>query len=67
MMLQYIDNPNAIILAITPANQDFATSEPLKIAREVDPEGQFCKNVIILASFVKSLIELFNLQETVCM
>lgn len=39
MILTYIANPNSIILAVTPANQDFATSEPLKIARDVDPEG----------------------------
>lgn len=40
MMLRYIANPNSIILAITPANQDFATSEPLKLARDVDPDGE---------------------------
>lgn len=42
--MNYIGNPNSIILAVTPANQDFATSEPLKLAREVDPEGDalFC-------------------------
>ncbi|VDK45527.1 unnamed protein product [Cylicostephanus goldi] len=40
MLLSYISNPSSIILAVTPANQDFATSEPIKIAREVDPEGQ---------------------------
>uniref|UniRef100_A0A0M3IFD8 Dynamin GTPase n=1 Tax=Ascaris lumbricoides TaxID=6252 RepID=A0A0M3IFD8_ASCLU len=39
MIQSYISNPNSIILAVTPANQDFATSEPLKIAREVDPDG----------------------------
>uniref|UniRef100_A0A1I8ACI8 dynamin GTPase n=1 Tax=Steinernema glaseri TaxID=37863 RepID=A0A1I8ACI8_9BILA len=39
MIMTYISNPNSIILAVTPANQDFATSEPLKIAREVDPDG----------------------------
>ncbi|VDM83372.1 unnamed protein product [Strongylus vulgaris] len=39
MLLSYISNPSSIILAVTPANQDFATSEPIKIAREVDPEG----------------------------
>ncbi len=39
MLFNFIQNPNSIILAITPANQDFATSEPLKLAREVDPEG----------------------------
>ena len=31
--------PNCIILAITPANQDVATSDAIKIAREVDPSG----------------------------
>ena len=33
--------PNCIILAITPANQDIATSDAIKIAREVDPAGLF--------------------------
>ncbi|VDM57718.1 unnamed protein product [Angiostrongylus costaricensis] len=40
MLFTYISNPSSIILAVTPANQDFATSEPIKMAREVDPEGQ---------------------------
>ena len=31
--------PNCIILAITPANQDVATSDAIKMAREVDPTG----------------------------
>lgn len=31
--------PNCIILAISPANQDIATSDAIKIAREVDPTG----------------------------
>ncbi len=37
--MYYISNPNAIILAITPANVDFSTSEAVKFAKEVDPEG----------------------------
>ncbi len=41
--MSYISNPNSIILAVTPANQDFATSEPLKMARQVDPEGTVIK------------------------
>ena len=40
LILQYISNPNSIILAVTPANIDLATSEALKIAREVDPDGK---------------------------
>ncbi len=39
MILHYIENPNSIILAISAANTDFATSEALKLAREVDFEG----------------------------
>uniref|UniRef100_A0A914WN66 dynamin GTPase n=1 Tax=Plectus sambesii TaxID=2011161 RepID=A0A914WN66_9BILA len=40
MITQYVDNPNSIILAVTPANQDFATSEAIKTAREFDPDGR---------------------------
>ena len=32
--------PNCIILAISPANQDIATSDAMKLAREVDPHGR---------------------------
>ncbi|KAF4091156.1 hypothetical protein AMELA_G00033800 [Ameiurus melas] len=40
LILQYIGNPNCIILAVTAANTDMATSEALKVAREVDPDGR---------------------------
>ncbi|CAF0912552.1 unnamed protein product [Rotaria sordida] len=40
LIMHYISNPNAIILAITPANVDFSTSEAVKFAKEVDPEGR---------------------------
>ncbi|KAA8525936.1 hypothetical protein F0562_007964 [Nyssa sinensis] len=36
----YVEKPNCIILAITPANQDVATSDAIKLAREVDPTGE---------------------------
>ena len=38
--MTYIKNPNTIILAISAANNDLANSDALKLAREVDPEGQ---------------------------
>ena len=38
MCLQYIKNPNAIVLAVTAANTDLANSDALKLAREADPE-----------------------------
>ena len=40
MVLKQITKPNAIILAVTAANTDLANSDGLKLAREVDPEGQ---------------------------
>ncbi|XP_043944037.1 dynamin-1-like protein [Protopterus annectens] len=40
LILRYISNPNSIILAVTAANTDMATSEALKISREVDPDGR---------------------------
>ncbi|XP_056161792.1 phragmoplastin DRP1E isoform X1 [Syzygium oleosum] len=40
MVRSYVDKPNCIILAISPANQDIATSDAIKLAREVDPMGE---------------------------
>jgi vacuolar protein sorting-associated protein 1 len=40
MLMKYISRPSCIILAVTPANTDLANSDGLKLAREVDPEGQ---------------------------
>ena len=39
MIMKFIEKPNTLILAVTPANTDFATSEAVKLARLVDPEG----------------------------
>ena len=39
MIYTFIEKPNAIILAVTPANTDVATSDALQMAREVDPAG----------------------------
>ena len=36
----YIVNPNSIILAVSAANADIATSESIKLARDVDPDGR---------------------------
>lgn len=40
MVRSFIEKPNSIILAISPANQDLATSDAIKISREVDPKGE---------------------------
>ena len=38
LIMKYIQNPNSIILAVSPANADMA--ESLKIARDIDPDGR---------------------------
>ncbi|OWF42330.1 dynamin-1-like protein [Mizuhopecten yessoensis] len=40
LCLKYISNPNSIILAVSAANTDMATSEALKLARDVDVDGR---------------------------
>ncbi|GMI99804.1 DYNAMIN RELATED PROTEIN 1C, DYNAMIN-like 1C, ARABIDOPSIS DYNAMIN-LIKE PROTEIN 5 [Hibiscus trionum] len=40
MVRSYVEKPNCIILAISPANQDIATSDAIKLARDVDPSGE---------------------------
>ncbi|XP_028310701.1 dynamin-2 isoform X1 [Gouania willdenowi] len=39
MLMQFITKDSCLILAVTPANQDLANSDALKIAKEVDPQG----------------------------
>ncbi len=38
LCLEYVSNPTALILAVSPANADIANSDALKLARSVDPE-----------------------------
>ncbi|KAI9519755.1 dynamin-1-like protein isoform X1 [Gymnodraco acuticeps] len=40
LIYKYISNPNSIILAVTAANTDMATSEALKVSRDIDPDGR---------------------------
>ena len=39
MINDFIKQENTLILAVSPANQDLANSDALKLARAVDPEG----------------------------
>jgi dynamin 1-like protein len=52
MCLEFISNPNAIILAVTAANQDLANSDGLKLARLVDPEGERTIGVLTKADIM---------------
>ncbi|KAI1289328.1 Dynamin-1 [Halotydeus destructor] len=38
LVFEYVGNPNVLILSITQANQDLATSDAIKVASEADPE-----------------------------
>ncbi|XP_034252441.1 dynamin-1-like protein isoform X2 [Thrips palmi] len=40
LVIQYTGNPNSIILAVVTANTDMATSESLKMAKDVDADGR---------------------------
>ncbi|XP_057696761.1 dynamin 3a isoform X2 [Corythoichthys intestinalis] len=48
MIMQYICNENCLILAVTPANMDLANSDALKLAKDVDPQGQRTIGVITM-------------------
>ena len=39
MLMQFITKETCLILAVTPANTDLATSDALNLAKQVDPEG----------------------------
>lgn len=39
MIMTFVSKETCLILAVTPANSDLATSDALKLAREVDPSG----------------------------
>jgi dynamin GTPase len=39
MLMQFITKETCLILAVTPANTDLATSDALNLSRQVDPDG----------------------------
>ena len=47
MCLEYIGNPNSIILAVSAANTDMATSDAMKLAKEVDPDGMLIYHMVL--------------------
>uniref|UniRef100_A0A6Q2XUT0 dynamin GTPase n=1 Tax=Esox lucius TaxID=8010 RepID=A0A6Q2XUT0_ESOLU len=46
MIMQFICRENCLVLAVTPANTDLANSDALKLAKDVDPQGQRTIGVI---------------------
>lgn len=49
LVKKYVEKPSSIILAISAANSDLATSDALALAREVDPQG--LRTVGVLTKF----------------
>ena len=57
MLMQFITKETCLILAVTPANTDLATSDALNLAKQVDPDGEF-------STFLRlSLYEFINKKE----
>uniref|UniRef100_A0A8C9VYA6 dynamin GTPase n=1 Tax=Scleropages formosus TaxID=113540 RepID=A0A8C9VYA6_SCLFO len=46
MIMQFICRESCLILAVTPANMDLANSDALKLAKDVDPQGERTIGVI---------------------
>lgn len=55
MIMQFITRENCLILAVTPANTDLANSDALKLAKEVDPQGE-CVTSIIRKNMTRVLV-----------
>ncbi|GBE60914.1 dynamin central region family protein [Babesia ovata] len=53
MIMERISSPSCIILALTAANTDIATSDSLQMAREVDPHGLRTIGVITKCDMVE--------------
>jgi len=46
LVMQYTKNPNAIILAVSAANTDLATSDAIQLAKRADPTGERTMGVL---------------------
>lgn len=52
LILRFIEKSETIILVVVPCNVDIATTEALKMAQQVDPEGKRTLGKIHLLSSV---------------
>lgn len=52
MIMQFICRENCLILAVTPSNTDLANSDALKLAKDVDPQGESSHSDWTVAVFV---------------
>ena len=61
LVLEYVENENSIILAISSGNQDIATSDAMKIAKKADPFGERTLAVITKVDLMEKAVETINL------
>ena len=54
MLMQFITKETCLILAVTPANTDLATSDALNLAKQVDPDGNYYIITMIFVYLQKS-------------
>lgn len=60
MLYQFITKETCLILAVTPANTDLATSDALQIAKQVDPDGKrYLANSLLANIAPSSAIRIF--------
>lgn len=55
MLFQFITKETCLILAVTPANTDLATSDALQISKQVDPDGNGDLFIFIIQQFLLNL------------
>jgi Predicted GTPases (dynamin-related) len=54
MIFQFITKETCLILAVTPANTDLATSDALQLAKTVDPDG---KGAVTPLLYIRMMID----------
>lgn len=59
MLMQFICKETCLILAVTPANTDLATSDALNLAKSVDPDGNFSMSFLWFFILIFSFIVVF--------
>lgn len=52
MIMQFITRESCLILAVTPANTDLANSDALKLAKDVDPQGEVDERDLVFFFFI---------------
>jgi len=60
MCLEYVSNPMSIILAVSPANVDLANSDAIKLAKQVDPNGDRTIGILTKLDLVDAGVDAFE-------